>query len=284
VTLLHISELAERSQVPSSTLRYYERIGLVEPVGRAANGYRQYDQTSLERLSFIRRAKRLGMRLVDVVTLVDAWFDGNCEPAQDQLRVFVTGRIAELRQRIADDSAFERQLERILVRIGEGRAAPERCDPDCGCDTLWFEESGPVASVCSLGRDGVERRLQQWRRLLREARAVEGHGGTLRAEFDPSAVGIADLARLCAAETVCCPFFTFNLEITASAVVVMVDGPEGLEERSGGFCDVIRKQGSSVADAEADRLASGARPGTAETAHPRPRHFATTTSRLANRF
>src|ERR1700736_610741 len=119
VTLLRISELAERSGVPSSTLRYYERIGLVEPLGRSDNGYRVYDEATVERLAFIGRAKRLGMSLDGVATLVEAWFAGECEPLQDRLRVFVTGRIDELRRGIAEDSAFEQQLERILVRLDE---------------------------------------------------------------------------------------------------------------------------------------------------------------------
>ena len=114
---LRISELATAAGVPTSTLRYYERIGLVRPRARSESGYRLYDDDSVDRLAFIGRAKRLGMSLDDVATLIEAWFSGECEPLRDQLRAFVSGRIGELRRQIADESAFERQLQRILSRL-----------------------------------------------------------------------------------------------------------------------------------------------------------------------
>jgi DNA-binding transcriptional MerR regulator len=242
VTLLRISELAERSGVPSSTLRYYERIGLVEPLGRSDNGYRVYDEATVERLAFIGRAKRLGMSLDDVATLVEAWFAGECEPLQDRLRVFVTGRIGELRRRIAEDSAFERQLERILVRLGEGGAVAGRCGPDCGCDTDPLEEtghdSGPPSVACSLAEGEAQRRILEWQQILGIAARTERAVGRLRVVFDPSPAVIAELARLCAAETACCPFFTFDLEITAAAIVLTIGGPAGAEQLIGRFFDL----------------------------------------------
>src|SRR5580693_6312002 len=102
MAMLRISELAEHSGVATSTLRYYERIGLVEPSMRAENGYRLYDSVAVDRLAFIGRAKRLGMSLDDVATLVEAWFNGDCGPLREQLRTFVSGRIVEMRERMAE--------------------------------------------------------------------------------------------------------------------------------------------------------------------------------------
>ena len=131
---LQISALAAASGVPTSTLRYYERIGLVRPQGRSRAGYRLYDEDSVDRLAFIGRAKRLGMTLEDVATLIDAWFDGECGTLQDQLRGFVSGRIVEIRRQIVEEAAFERQLQRMLSRLDRGDVVPQRCEPDCGCD------------------------------------------------------------------------------------------------------------------------------------------------------
>jgi DNA-binding transcriptional MerR regulator len=239
VTLLRISELAERSGVPNSTLRYYERIGLVEPLGRAGNGYRVYDQTSVARLEFIARAKRLGMSLSDVATLAEAWFAGDCRPVQDRLREFVSGRISELRGQIAEDCAFERQLERILSRLSEGGPPPERCGPDCGCDTDPFEsgrnDAGSPSLVCSLGQDEAERRLLDWGRVLAMAAHAERAGSAVRFVFDPSAGVIGELARLCVAESACCPFFTFDFGVTAAAIVLTIEGPPGSEQLLAGL-------------------------------------------------
>jgi MerR family copper efflux transcriptional regulator len=228
VSLLLISELAERSGVPVSTLRYYERIGLVEPSCRADNNYREYDEAALDRLAFIARAKRLGMSLDDVATLMEAWFAGECEPLRDRLKAFVTGRIGDLRRQMAEDHAFEGQLERILARLSNPGPATRRCAPDCGCDTDPLEVTDlDVAGIgCSLGAIDIERRVSDWRRLLASAKGRERGDGTFRAVFDPSAGLITEVVDLCRAEIACCPFFTFDVQISASAVAVTISGPD----------------------------------------------------------
>jgi MerR family copper efflux transcriptional regulator len=207
--MLLISELAERSGVPVSTLRYYERIGLVEPSCRADN-------------------KRLGMSLEDVATLMEAWFAGECEPLRDRLKTFVTGRIGDLRRQMAEDHAFEGQLERILTRLSNPGPATRRCVPDCGCDTDPLEVTDiDVAGIgCSLGAADAKRRVGEWRRLLSSAKRRERGDGTFRAVFDPSPGLITEVVELCGAEIACCPFFTFEVQITASAVVVTINGPD----------------------------------------------------------
>jgi MerR family copper efflux transcriptional regulator len=235
---LQISELAAASGVPTSTLRYYERIGLVRPQSRSAAGYRLYDDDSVSRVAFIGRAKRLGMSLDDIATLIEAWFAGDCEPLQDQLRGFVTGRIGELRRQIADESAFERQLQRILSRLEQTEHRPERCAPDCGCDVdpramLGTDADcddcdGSAEIACSLREPDRRRRLDDWRRLLAVAVRTEHVGHRARFVFEPSGPVTADLARLCAAETECCPAFEFGIDITAVALVLTVDGPDNV--------------------------------------------------------
>ena len=59
VTTMRIAEVAERTGVQVTTLRYYEEIRLLAPAGRSGNGYREYADRDLERLAFITRAKRL---------------------------------------------------------------------------------------------------------------------------------------------------------------------------------------------------------------------------------
>jgi MerR family transcriptional regulator, copper efflux regulator len=227
VTKLLISELSQRSGVPVSTLRYYERIGLVEPSGRAGNNYRQYDDATLDRLAFIARAKRLGMSLDDVATLMEAWFAGECEPLRDRLRAFVTGRIGELRRHMAEDRAFEGQLERILTRLRNPGPATRHCVPDCGCDTdpldVTIFDAAPAG--CSLGVADAERRIADWRGLLAAATHTQWGAGQFRAVFDLSAGLITDVARLCEAEIACCPFFTFDIEMAAPLVILTIGGP-----------------------------------------------------------
>ncbi|MFG2172334.1 MerR family transcriptional regulator [Streptomyces niveus] len=60
-----ISQLAERSGVPATTLRFYEDAGLL-PAGRTPAGYRVYGQDAVERLGFISSAKLLGLALEEI--------------------------------------------------------------------------------------------------------------------------------------------------------------------------------------------------------------------------
>lgn len=70
MTSLTISQLARRSGVPASTLRYYEKGGVIPPASRSDSGYRLYDEQALARLAFVQRAKALGIELNDLADLV----------------------------------------------------------------------------------------------------------------------------------------------------------------------------------------------------------------------
>jgi hypothetical protein len=52
---VRISELADHVGVASSTVRYYERVGLLAAPARTASGYRDYDETDAARLLFARQ-------------------------------------------------------------------------------------------------------------------------------------------------------------------------------------------------------------------------------------
>jgi len=56
-----IEEAAQRTGVSAHTLRYYERIGLLEPVGRAVSGHRRYTDADLGSVSFLTCLRQTGM-------------------------------------------------------------------------------------------------------------------------------------------------------------------------------------------------------------------------------
>ena len=70
---MRISELAVRAGVPVSTVRYYERIGLLPTPERTDSGYRDYDEDSATRLLFVSRARGLGIGCDQIVELLSAW-------------------------------------------------------------------------------------------------------------------------------------------------------------------------------------------------------------------
>ncbi|AYZ63455.1 MerR family transcriptional regulator [Burkholderia multivorans] len=60
---MKIGELAARTGMTTSAIRFYEQSGLLPPAGRGANGYRIYDEAAAERLRQIQLAQRLGFSL-----------------------------------------------------------------------------------------------------------------------------------------------------------------------------------------------------------------------------
>jgi DNA-binding transcriptional MerR regulator len=63
---LSVAEAANVSGLSAHTLRYYERIGLLEPVSRNGSGHRRYDAADLERISFLTKLRRTGMPIREV--------------------------------------------------------------------------------------------------------------------------------------------------------------------------------------------------------------------------
>lgn len=68
---LLIGELSQQVNLPKQTIRYYERIGLLDPPQRTNSGYRLYTLAEKERLEFIQKAKKLGLSLDEIKTLIE---------------------------------------------------------------------------------------------------------------------------------------------------------------------------------------------------------------------
>jgi Hg(II)-responsive transcriptional regulator len=64
-------DVAEKADVNPETLRYYEREELIPKPRRSDGGIRLYDESYVERLRFIRRAKELGFTLAEIKGLLE---------------------------------------------------------------------------------------------------------------------------------------------------------------------------------------------------------------------
>ena len=71
---MNIGEVAERTSLPTKTIRYYEDIGLVRPL-RSDNGYRAFRESDLHKLAFLGRARALGFSIEDCRTLLALYED-----------------------------------------------------------------------------------------------------------------------------------------------------------------------------------------------------------------
>jgi DNA-binding transcriptional MerR regulator len=111
---VRIGELAEQSGVEATTIRYYERIGLMPAPARSASGYRDYGEDAAARLGFIRAAQSVGLTLGEIRETL-AFRDRGEAPCR-HVAALIQRNAAELRQRIAVLEAMQRDLERLAKK------------------------------------------------------------------------------------------------------------------------------------------------------------------------
>jgi DNA-binding transcriptional MerR regulator len=236
MTTLRISEVAERTGVPATTLRYYEKVGLLAEAPRTRNGYRAYDERDLARLRFIARAKRLDLTLDDLRELAEAWDSDQCAHVQRRMARIVEARRVETQSRIAELAELDAQLRATTDRLAAAPAAGP-CDDDCACAddaTPGVASSAPPPRAapadepviaCTLDHGDLQGRVGEWRDVLARAteRVLSDDGVALRFRHDIDLT--AALARLCAAEHACCSFFRFALAIDSQGVRLEVRWP-----------------------------------------------------------
>lgn len=86
-----IQEISEISDLPSSTLRYYEELGLLEPVERLANGHRRYTEDDLRRVTFIKKLRLTGMSLETMRDFL-ALYRGGSATAKERREILLEQR------------------------------------------------------------------------------------------------------------------------------------------------------------------------------------------------
>ena len=231
-----IKEVSERSGFSAATLRYYEEIGLLPESSRTHAGYRVYDDASLDRLAFITRAKQLGCTLDEIADLTVAWEGGRCGPVQDRLRALVADKLASSQRQIVELMTLSSDLHRAAATL-ELHRPDGPCDDRCGCTTSDATESTspqPISLVskppasediaCTLPRQSMRGRLEEWQGLLRHVARRDPIAGGLQVTFGPSAP-LEELMRLTAAEQACCQSFQFAITVDTRGIALEVRAP-----------------------------------------------------------
>jgi Hg(II)-responsive transcriptional regulator len=118
---MRIGQLARSVGVNVETIRYYQRIGLIELPAKPYAGYRSYSDHDLRRLRFIRGAQRLGFSLDDIRALLEL-SSSDCQKvkqlALEKLNL-VKGKLRQFRR---IESALTKTVEQCAKR-----RAPESC-------------------------------------------------------------------------------------------------------------------------------------------------------------
>jgi MerR family redox-sensitive transcriptional activator SoxR len=64
--LINIREMSERTSVPASTLRYYEKLGLITSERETSGSHRRYSESTFHRIIYITLAQRAGFNLEEI--------------------------------------------------------------------------------------------------------------------------------------------------------------------------------------------------------------------------
>jgi DNA-binding transcriptional MerR regulator len=122
---LTIGELALQADLAATTLRYYERIGLIHSPARVG-GQRRYDDSILARLDVIRLCKAAGFALDEIQLLF-----ADDAPGRPASRALAEIKLAEIDARIA-----ELQRAREIIEWGMRCTCPSIDDCTCGIHTV----------------------------------------------------------------------------------------------------------------------------------------------------
>ncbi len=136
---MRIGELARRSGLAPTALRYYEQLGLLPAPDRTDSGYRTYADDALDRLSFIRGAQAVGLTLAEVRQVIGVRDAGEapCRVVSD----LIERRHAEVQAKFAELRRLERDLAALRARAA--KLLPRDCDPSGICHVI---PSGPSGS------------------------------------------------------------------------------------------------------------------------------------------
>lgn len=129
---MNISDASKKSQVNSKMIRRYEEIGIIPKAKRNASGYRQYSESDIHNLKFVKRSRELGFSMKDIKELLGLW--RNKKRASSQVKTIAMKHINELETKLLEIQSMLKTLKNLANNChGDDR-------PDCPIlDELYQE-------------------------------------------------------------------------------------------------------------------------------------------------
>jgi DNA-binding transcriptional MerR regulator len=128
---MRIGDLAKKAGTTMRTIRYYEQLGLIRPVGRTKGGFRLYEEDELRKLKMIKSLQLLDIPLAQVKAFFDQRKQGR--PAAEiapSIRRVLEGQLAQMEQRIVQYRTMQDSLRQTLEILGCCARCP--CEPSLG--------------------------------------------------------------------------------------------------------------------------------------------------------
>lgn len=114
---MKIGELARATGLNTRTIRFYEQEGLLPDPGRTPSGYRMYGPEDVERLEFVRKAKRLGLSLEEIRSVLR--LHDRQEATCVHVRSLLEEKLAQLDRVLEDLQKFRAEIVRLRDEAGD---------------------------------------------------------------------------------------------------------------------------------------------------------------------
>lgn len=111
--MYNIGQVVKEFKINKETIRYYEKIGLLEDTKRDSNGYRIYTDDDIERIKFILMAKEYDFTLKEIAILLKKVFPKSSALKQDEIIEIVDDKIDEIDKKIDE----LRLTRKVLIKI-----------------------------------------------------------------------------------------------------------------------------------------------------------------------
>ena len=129
---MRIGDLASRTGLTVKTLRFYEQTGVLPAAVRLPSGYRDYDDSALARLRFVKAAQAAGLTLAEVRQVIAVRNDDG--PPCQHVTGLLDARAADLDRRIAEFTLLRADIARLRDRAI--MLDPAACDPVGVCHVI----------------------------------------------------------------------------------------------------------------------------------------------------
>ena len=120
---MNIGTLAERTGLSAKTIRYYEKVGLIDAPPRTEGGYRSYANEDIDLLRFVARARGLGFSIKECQALLTLYSDRS--RASSDVKALALSHIEAVDRKIEELQSIRNTLSALATKChGDDR-------PDC---------------------------------------------------------------------------------------------------------------------------------------------------------
>jgi DNA-binding transcriptional MerR regulator len=129
---MKISDLAYQAGTTPKTLRFYEQIGVLATPVRTSSGYREYDESAITRIQFIKASQSIGLSLAEVRNLLRIRDEGvsPCTAAIELL----DQHLREIKRRIRELTGLKKNITELRLKASSLDASD--CPPESVCHVI----------------------------------------------------------------------------------------------------------------------------------------------------